>query len=130
MNWAAVLQGVVTAVALAIIFGITKLFQRLGTLETKVSPVITWYEKTSMDALKIATNPTSDRLAELADRYIAGVKGDNRQQPLTAIEKDELVEGLRGILNDKQQHQAKRQSASMSLRFIEAREGRVMKREH
>lgn len=123
MNWTAIVQGLVTAIALAIIFGITKLFQRLSTLETKVSPVITWYEKTSMDALKIATNPTSEQLTKLAERYIASVKGDKSKVPLTTQEKQELIDGLREVMNDPKEYASKRQSASMSLRFIESREG-------
>ena len=118
MDWTNVFQSVITAVALAIIFGIAQLFRRLSTLETKVDPVVSWYLKTSMDALKLATNPTSERLAELADRYIATVSGKGRISP---EEKDELINGLLEIYNDP--HSLKRQSASMSLRFIESLEG-------
>lgn len=120
MNWAAVLQGVITAVALAIIFGIAKLFQRLGTLETKVEPLLEWWKKTSMDALKIATNPTSERLTELGKKYADEARGIARMSPQ---EKQELIDGLRAILNDNKQGADKRQSASLSLRFIETREG-------
>lgn len=114
------LQGIVTAVVIAIIFAFVKLFQRLGTLETKTEPLLEWWKKTSIDALKIATNPTSDRLTELAERYrqhIAEGKG------MTIAEKEELIRGLKLILNDPEQYPSKRQSASMSLRFIESREG-------
>lgn len=118
------LQGVATAVIVAIIFAFVKLFQRLGTLETKAEPLLEWWKKTSIDALKIATNPTSKRLAELADRYIANFRGDSKT-PLTMSEKQELIDGLKEVMSDVNQFPAKRQSASMSLRFIETREGMV-----
>lgn len=128
MNWASMFQAIATAVALAIIFGIAKLFQRLLTLETKTEPLIEWWKKTSMDALKIATNPTSERLTKLADRYIASVKGDKTQVPLSPQEKQELINGLREVMNNPREYANKRQSASMSLRFIETREGLTAKR--
>lgn len=114
------IQSVVTAVVIAIIFAFVKLFQRLGTLETKTEPLLEWWKKTSIDALKIAANPTSERLTELADKYIDCIKGKGT---MTAQEKDELLNGLREVLQDPKAFPAKRQSASMSLRFIEAREG-------
>ena len=117
MEWAGPLQSIGIAIALAIIFGISKLFQRLSTLETKVQPVIDWYVRTSMDALKLATNPTSERLAELADRYIAHVRSG---MAMPNSEKRELIDGLLEIYNDKASF--KRQSASVSLRFIESQE--------
>lgn len=120
MNWTTIAQGIVTAVALAIIFGIAKLFQRLGTLETKVDPLLEWWRKVSIDALKIATNPTSERLTELADKYIDNLNGKVK---MTVEEKQELINGLRAVLRDAGQNAEKRQSASMSLRFIETREG-------
>lgn len=119
MNWTIVAQGIVTAVALAIIFGIAKLFQRLGTLETKVDPLIEWWRKVSLDALKIATNPTSERLTELAQKYIASETGSGK---ISTAEKQELIDGLRQVLHSSKDTE-KRQSASMSLRFIESREG-------
>lgn len=118
-----ILQSVGTAVIIAVIFAFVKLFRDVDYIKTSTEPLLEWWKKTSLDALKIATNPTSERLAELADRYIAGVTGDKRKQPLTAQEKDELIEGLRGIVEDPHQYPHKRQSASMSLRFIETREG-------
>lgn len=119
------LQSIVTALALAMIFAFIKLFQRLGTLETKTEPLLEWWKKTSIDALKIAANPTSERLTELADKYIDCIKGTGA---MTAQEKDELLKGLRDVLQDPKAFPAKRQSASMSLRFIEAREGITAKR--
>lgn len=124
MNWTSVLQGVATAIALAIIFGITKLFQRLATLETKTEPLIEWWKKTSLDALKIATNPTSDRLTELGEKYIKSVKGEGT---MSVPEKQELIDGLRQVLRNPRESGDKRQSASMSLRFIETREGLTAK---
>ena len=114
------IQSVVTAVVIATIFAFVKLFQRLGTLETKTEPLLEWWKKTSIDALKIAANPTSERLTELADKYVNCIRGKGM---MTAQEKDELINGLREILQDPKAFPAKRQSASMSLRFIEAREG-------
>lgn len=125
MNWPAMFQAIATAVALAIIFGIAKLFQRLLTLETKTEPLIEWWKKTSMDALKIATNPTSERLTQLADKYIECVKG---QGTITTAEKQELIDGLREVLSNPREQASKRQSASMSLRFIETREGLTAKK--
>lgn len=123
-------EGIATAIIIAIIFAFVKLFRdvdqlkatykyEIDAVKTEVKPVVEWYVKTSMDALKIATNPTSERLTELADKYIASVKGKGQ---ITAKEKQELVDGLRAIMKDPQQFPAKRQSASMSLRFIETRE--------
>lgn len=128
------IESIGTAVAIAIIFAFVKLFRDVDQIKTaqryeidalkkEVDPVVTWYVKTSMDALKIATNPTSERLTELADRYIASIKGDQTRRPLNTQEKQELIDGLRDVMNDKKQFEAKRQSASMSLRFIETREG-------
>lgn len=119
------IQSVVTAVVIATIFAFVKLFQRLGTLETKTEPLLEWWKKTSIDALKIAANPTSERLTELADKYVNCIRGKGM---MTAQEKDELINGLREILQDPKAFPAKRQSASMSLRFIEAREGIAAKR--
>lgn len=119
------IQSVVTAVVIATIFAFVKLFQRLGTLETKTEPLLEWWKKTSIDALKIAANPTSERLTELADKYVNCIRGKGM---MTAQEKDELINGLREILQDPKAFPAKRQSASMSLRFIEAREGIATKR--
>lgn len=123
MNWTQLLQSIVTALAIAGILAVFRLFRDIDQLKTKVDPVVTWYVKTSMDALKIATNPTSERLTKLAQRYIASVKGEKGKSPLNAQEKQELIDGLRQVMNDPQQHGEKRQSASMSLRFIETREG-------
>lgn len=118
MNGWGVAQPIIVAVALAIIFGIAKLFQRMNTLETRTEPLIEWWKKTSLDALKIATNPTDKRLAELGQKYTDNVQGKGR---MTLDEKRELIEGLKGLLADTDTY--KRQSASLSLRFIEAREG-------
>jgi hypothetical protein len=116
-------ENVVTALAIGVIFALVKLFWDVQQLRIQAEPLLEWWKKTSIDALKIATNPTSERLAELADRYIAGVKGDRSKLPLNVSEKQELIDGLREVMNDKKQFEAKRQSASMSLRFIESREG-------
>lgn len=116
-------EGVVTALAIGVILALVKLFWDVQTLKTQTDPLLEWWRRTSIDALKIATNPTSERLTELADRYIANVKGDRSKSPLNAKEKQELIDGLREIMNDKKQFEAKRQSASISLRFIETREG-------
>lgn len=122
-----ILQSVGTAVALAIIFALAKLFWDVQTLKTQAEPLLEWWKKTSLDALKLATNPTSERLTELADRYIASVKGDRSKVPLNAQEKQELIDGLREVMNDPKEYASKRQSASMSLRFIETREGLASK---
>jgi hypothetical protein len=114
-----VFQGVLVSVLVALILGLGKLFREFVELKTSVKPLLTWYEKTSLDALKIATNPTDKRLAELADRYVASISGQGR---ITAQEKQELIEGLQRVL-DGHHDPYKRQSASLSLRFIEAREG-------
>ena len=42
---------------------------------------------------------------------------------MSIAEKQELIDGLREIMNDPKQVAGKRQTASMSLRFIELREG-------
>lgn len=125
-----ILQSVGTAVALAIIFALAKLFWDVQTLKTQAEPLLEWWKKTSLDALKIATNPTSERLTELADRYIATVKGDKQKPPLNPQEKQELIDGLRKVMNDPGEYASKRQSASMSLRFIETREGITIKDNH
>lgn len=128
-------QSVATAIVIAIIFAFVKLFRDVDQIKTaqryeidaiksEVKPVLTWFEKTSIDALKIATNPTSERLTELADKYIANIKGTGT---ITTQEKQELIDGLREVMNDPKQFEAKRQSASMSLRFIETREGLTSK---
>lgn len=133
-----ILQTVGTTVIIAIVFAFVRLFRDVEQLKTtlkyelekvrsEVQPVATWFERTSMDALKIATNPTSERLTKLADRYIASIKGDRDKPPLSVQEKQELIDGLRSVMNDSGQHAAKRQSASMSLRFIETREGLTAK---
>lgn len=124
-------ESIATAIVIAIIFAFVKLFRDVDqlkittkhdvdALKVTVEPVVTWYVKTSMDALKIATNPTSERLAELADRYVKSVTGSGK---ISWQEKQELIDGLREIMKDPSQHAAKRQSASISLRFIETREG-------
>lgn len=122
-------QGILTAIVIAIIFAFAKLFRDVDQIKTRTEPVLEWWKKTSIDALKIATNPTSERLTELADRYItANVQGDERtKRPLSATEKQELIDGLREVMNDPKQFASKRQSASMSLRFIETREGMIAK---
>lgn len=117
-------QSIATALVIAVILAFVKLFQRLGTLETKTEPLLEWWKKTSLDALRIATNPTSERLTELANKYIECIKGGGT---MSAQEKDELLTGLREVLNDPHAFPAKRQSASMSLRFIETREGLTSK---
>lgn len=113
------LRTIGTAVALAIIFAIAKLFWDVVVLQQKVDPIAEWWKKTSIDALKIATNPTSKRLAELADKYINAING---KEAMTTAEKQELIDGLRQVMNDKGEYADKRQSASLSLRFIESRE--------
>lgn len=128
-------QSVATTVVVAIMFAFVKLFRdveqiktaqkyEIDALKAEIKPVLTWFEKTSIDALKIATNPTSARLTELAEKYIASVKG---QGQITMLEKQELIDGLREVMNDPKQFASKRQSASMSLRFIETREGMASK---
>jgi hypothetical protein len=115
----------VTAVVLGIIFAVTKLFWDVVVIKERLDPLHEWWKKTSLDALKIATNPTSKRLAELADKYIANVTGSGT---ITLEEKQELFDGLREMMNDKGQSADKRQSASLSLRFIETREPFLMKK--
>lgn len=119
-----VIQAIITAVAVGIVFGLFKVFRDVEQLKVTVQPVVTWYVKTSMDALKIATNPTSERLTELADKYIASVIGSGQ---ITIREKQELIDGLREIMRNPELHAGKRQSASTALRFIETREGLTAK---
>lgn len=118
------IQSIVTAVSLAVIFAVAKLFWDVVELKHSVKPLVAWWEKTSMDALRIAANPTSERLTDLADKYIASVTG---RGTITTREKQELIDGLRKVMNDPEQFASKRQSASMSLRFIETREGLTAK---
>lgn len=124
-------EGIATAIIIAIIFAFVKLFRdvdqlkatykyEIDAVKSEVKPVVEWYVKTSMDALKIATNPTSERLTELADKYIASVQGSGK---ITTQEKQELIDGLREVMKNKKELADKRQSASISLRFIETREG-------
>lgn len=124
-------EGIATAIIIAIIFAFVKLFRdfdhlkatykyEIDAIKSEVKPVVEWYVKTSMDALKIATNPTSERLTELADKYIASVQGSGK---ITIQEKQELIDGLREVMKNKKELADKRQSASISLRFIETREG-------
>ena len=119
MNWEQIAQSVSTAVVLAIIFAVTKLFWDVVELKKDVKPLAEWWLRTSLDAIKIATNPTSERLTELADKYIASVTGKGL---ISVTEKQELIDGLRGVMNDPKQVAGKRQSASVSLRFIESQE--------
>lgn len=130
------IQQIGVTLLIAAIIALVKFFRDLDKLKTtikyefdaiklEVKPVVEWYVKTSMDALKIATNPTSERLTELAERYIASIRGDGT---ITTQEKQELIDGLREVMNDSKQFANKRQSASMSLRFIETREGLTAKR--
>lgn len=107
------------ALLIAAIIALVKFIRDVIVLQTQVKPLLEWWAKTSMDALKIATNPTSERLAELADKYIAQVTGKSKER-MSATEKQELIDGLRRILHDGEVSAAKRQSASMSLRFIQS----------
>jgi len=125
MNWPQLLQSVVTALVIAGIFAVFKLFRDIDRLQTKTEPLLEWWKKTSLDALKLATNPTSERLTELADKYIASVTGSGQ---ISVAEKQELIDGLRYVMEDKSQVAGKRQSASVSLRFIESRENLPMRR--
>jgi hypothetical protein len=118
-------QAIFISVTVAVILGIGKLYREFIELKASIRPVLAWYERTSLDALKIATNPTSERLTELAERYTASV---TEGKPMLLSEKQELIDGLREVLNDKRQYADKRQSASLSLRFIEARERMVLSR--
>lgn len=117
-------ESVATALTIGVILALVKLFWDVQTLKTRSEPLLDWWKQTSMDALKIAVNPISERLTELADKYIASVNGTGR---ITTQEKQELIDGLREVMNDKKQLETKRQSASMSLRFIETREGLTSK---
>lgn len=123
-----ILIGIVVALITTLlttgVLSIFRLRRDVDHLKTTTEPVVTWWLKTSMDALKLATNPTSERLAELADRYIAKVQGKKHPNgDLTASELQELIDGLREVMIDGGYNAHKRQSASMSLRFIETREG-------
>lgn len=120
-------EAIFQALTIAALLGLVKFIRDVVVLQAKIEPLLEWWKKTSLDAMRIATNPTSERLAELADRYIAAVRGDREKQPLSAQEKQELIDGLREIMRDPQQYASKRQSASMSLRFIETREGLTAK---
>jgi len=113
-------QSVATALLIAIILAFTKLFRDVDQIKIRTEPILEWWKKTSIDALKIATNPTSQRLTELAEKFVACVNGKSQ---MTTQEKQELIDGLREVMNDKRESSDKRQSASMSLRFIETREG-------
>lgn len=115
------IQSVLTAVVIAVIFGVFKVFKDVEHLKTTTEPLLEWWRKTSMDALKIATNPTSKRLTELADKYIACITGECKES-MPISEKEELITGLREVLHNKGISEAKRQSASMSLRFIQSQE--------
>lgn len=117
-------QSIATALVIAIILAFAKLFRDVDQIKIRTEPVLEWWKKTSLDALKIATNPTSERLTELANKYTDCVKGKGQ---MSAQEKQELVDGLRVVMNDKHQFADKRQSASMSLRFIETREQLVFR---
>lgn len=113
-------ESIATAIVISVIFAIVKLFWDVQTLKTQTDPLLEWWRKTSIDALKLATNPVSERLTELADKYIASVKGTGQ---ITMQEKQELIDGLYEVMNDANQFASKRQSASLSLRFIETHEG-------
>jgi hypothetical protein len=125
MNWPQLLQSVITALVIAGIFAVFRLFRDIDRLQTKTEPLLEWWKKTSLDALKLATNPTSERLTELADKYIASVMGSGQ---ISLAEKQELIDGLREVMEDKNQVAGKRQSASVSLRFIESREHLPLRR--
>jgi hypothetical protein len=125
MNWPQLLQSVITALVIAGIFAVFRLFRDIDRLQTKTEPLLEWWKKTSLDALKLATNPTSERLTELADKYIASVTGSGQ---ISLAEKQELIDGLREVMEDKNQVAGKRQSASVSLRFIESREHLPLRR--
>jgi hypothetical protein len=125
MSLEQIAQSVATAVVLAIIFAVTKLFWDVVELKKDVKPLAEWWLRTSLDAIKIATNPTSERLSELADKYIASVTGSGQ---ISVAEKQELIDGLREVMEDKNQVPGKRQSASVSLRFIESRERLPLRR--
>ena len=119
-----VLVTLLTGLLMAGVLSIFRLRRDVDQIKASTDPVVQWWLKTSMDALKLATNPTSQRLAELADKYIAGIKGEKHPKgEITAAEKQELIDGLREVMNDGAQYAHKRQSASISLRFIETREG-------
>lgn len=117
-------DAVFQALTIAAILGLVAIIREHVVLKTQVEPLVEWWRKTSIDALRIATNPTSKRLKELADKYILSING-KCQMPVS--EKQELIDGLREVLNDKEQYADKRQSASLSLRFIETREKIVLK---
>lgn len=121
-------ESIATALILATVFAFIKLFRDVDHLKLATEPLVEWWKKTSLDALKLATNPTSKRLTELADKYAATVNGElKRGEEITTREKQELIDGLRAIMKDPDQPLAKRQSASTSLRFIETHEGLVSK---
>jgi hypothetical protein len=113
------------SLVIAAILGIVAHVRDYVIFKTRLEPLAEWWKQTSMDALKISVNPISERLMELADRYIASVTGAGK---ITTAEKQELIDGLQEIMNDPGQVHSKRQSASMSLRFIEQREGLTAKR--
>lgn len=113
-------EAVFQALTIAALLALAEFVREFIVFKTRVSPLLAWFEKISLDALKIATNPTSQRLKELADKYILSVNGKCK---MPVSEKQELIDGLREVMNDGTQYAHKRQSASISLRFIEAREG-------
>jgi hypothetical protein len=115
-------EAIFQALVIAALLGLVKFVRDVTILKAQVEPLIEWWKQTALDALRIATNPTSRRLTELADKYIACVTGKGKMSP---AEKEELIDGLREVMNDKDAN--KRQSASISLRFIEAQEKIPMK---
>ena len=112
-------EAIFQALVIAAVLGLVAHVRDYIVFKTRLEPLADWWKQTSMDALKISVNPVSDRLMELADKYIASVTGTGK---ISADETEELVEGLWEIMNDPQQVAGKRQSASVSLRFIESRE--------
>lgn len=120
-------EAIFQALTIAALLGLVKFIRDVIVLQAKIEPLLEWWRKTSIDALKIATNPTSEELTRLAERYTASIKGDKSLEPLSIREKQLLIDGLKAVMNDAGQLAAKRQSASMSLRFIETREGLAAK---
>lgn len=115
-----ILQSVGTAVIIAVIFAFVKLFRDVDYIKTSTEPLLEWWKKTSLDALKSVTNPISERLTELGRKYIEAYQG---RGGITVAEKTELIAGLQEILDNPSKFPPEKLTqASISLRFIESQE--------
>lgn len=109
-------DAIIQALLIAAIVGLVKFIRDVTILKAQIEPLLEWYKKVSFDAMKFAANPTSERLQALSQKYIDAVTGKGK---ISSQEKQELIDGLLVIYRTSTE---KRQSASMSLRFIETQE--------